>query len=797
MKVALSWFSDYLDMTGIDAKTYRDALTMSGTMVEGTEEIGADLKNVVTGKITEIAKHEDSDHLQICQLDIGDGEKLQIVTGAQNVKVGQIVPVALDGSTLPGGVSIKKGKLRGVESNGMLCSHEELGLTVADLGYEPEYGILILDDSLPLGKDIKEVFGIGDSVIEFEITSNRPDCQSVVALARETAVTFDREFKLEKPVCKGDDDDVKNYVKVDVEDKQYCPRYCARMVKNVKIAPSPKWLAKRLEMSGIRSINNIVDITNYILLEYGQPMHAFDMRDVVGNHIIVRRAEEGEMITTLDEQERKLDSSMLVIADEERAVAVAGVMGALNSEVKDDTTTVLFESANFDGASVRITAKKLGLRTEASAKYEKGLDPLNTEDAVNRACELIEMLGCGEVVGGMIDVCGNLPSPRTIDFRPDRINAFLGTNIDSSFMKDTFKKLGFEVNEKDMKVTVPTSRLDVEAEADLAEEVARIYGYNEIESTKMRGATTAGGKNPEQKTDSKVKNILVGQGYYEIITYTFTNPNIYDKLLLPKDSPLRKNVVITNPLGEENSVMRTTTLASMLEILSRNYKQKNSEAKLFENAKVFIPVEGEKLPEEHRVITLGAYGKCDFYDIKGTVEELFDTLGINDIKYAPDTENPSYHSGRCAKILSDGQQIGTIGQVHPLVCANFELSGAVYAAEIDFRAVCKLSSENEKHYVKLAKYPSVSRDIAIVVDEDVLAGDIADAIKSAGGKTLVSVDLFDIYRGEQVESGKKSMAYSITLQGEDKTLTEEEINKVTGKIIKSLEYRFSAVLRDN
>lgn len=793
MKVAKSWFNDFVDVSDIEAKTYADAMTMSGSMVEGIENMGAELSGVVCGRITDIKKHENADSLQICMLDIGS-ETLQIVTGAKNVKVGQIVPVATHGSHLAGGVVIKKGKLRGVESNGMLCSHDELGLTVSDLGYEPEYGILILDENTPIGTDIKDVFGLNETVVEFEITSNRPDCQSVIGLARETAVTFDREFKLEKPVCKGNDENVNDYVKVDVKDSNYCPRYCARMVKNVKIGPSPDWMVKRLKASGIRSINNIVDITNYIMLEYGQPMHAFDLRDLAGSHIIVRRAEDGEMITTLDEQERKLDSSMLVIADEKRAVAVAGVMGAENSEVKDDTTTVLFESANFNGAAVRITAKKLGMRTEASAKYEKGLDPNMTADACNRACQLVEMLGVGEVVGEMIDVCAAEFTKNTVPFSVESINAFLGMNISKEFMIKTFKALEFEVDEENMTVTAPTFRSDIECEADLAEEVMRIYGYDKLESTPMRGEVTCGGKNEKQKLEDKIKDSLAYQGMYEIMTYSFTNPNIFDRLRIDKNSELRNTVKILNPLGEENSIMRTTTLSSMLEILSLNFKQRNQDAALFEIGKIYIPEDGKQLPTESEVVTLGMYGNTDFYEIKGIAEEMFDTIGITNYSFAPLCDNPSYHPGRCAEIKINGKTAGVIGQIHPQTAQNYDMDCEVYAAQIDFDALLK-NATSAKTYKKLPKYPAVTRDLALLANEDVLAGDIYDIIKKASGKILDSIKLFDIYRGDQIENGMKSMAYSIVFRAEDRTLTDDEINKVMDKILRSLEHQVGAKLR--
>ncbi|MBE7027318.1 MAG: phenylalanine--tRNA ligase subunit beta [Ruminococcaceae bacterium] len=795
MKVAMSWFNDFTDISDIEPKQYADALTMSGTMVEGVEALGAELVNVVTGKITEITKHENADSLQVCMLDVGNGEPLQIVTGATNVKVGQIVPVALHGAKLAGGVTIKKGKLRGVVSNGMLCSHEELGITVEDLGYEPEYGILILNPETPIGIDIKEVFGLNENVIEFEITSNRPDCQSVIGLARETAVTFNRPFNLKKPVAEGNSEDVNDFAKVDVMDKEYCPRYCARMVKNVKIGPSPAWMVKRLQASGIRSINNIVDITNYLLLEYGQPMHAFDLRDISGSHIIVRRANDGEKITTLDEVERTLDSSMLVIADEKRAVAVAGVMGALNSEVKEDTTTVLFESANFDGASVRVTAKKLGMRTEASAKYEKGLDANMTLDAVNRACELVEMLGAGEVVGGVIDVHGELSQGRTLDLCPDKINKFLGADISTEFMVDTLRRLDFEVDTDKMTVKAPTYRADIESQADLAEEIVRIYGYNNIESTLMSGNVTTGGKNAKQSFEDLVKKALTSQGMYEIMTYSFTNPNVFDRLFIDKNSPLRNVVTITNPLGEENSIMRTTTVSSMLEILEKNYKQRNAYAPLFEIGKIYIPQDGELLPKESEIVTLGMYGDdVDFYTIKGMVEGLFDIVAAKDYKFVPKKDNTTYHPGRCAEIYFGTNLAGYIGQIHPKISKDYGIDAECYVAELDFSMLFD-ASNHKQTYKKLPKYPAVSRDIAILVDDSVLSGDIEDIIKRAGGKLLDNVELFDAYKGAQIPQGKKSMAYSATFRADDRTLNEEEITKVMDKILKNLKNNLGAELR--
>jgi len=793
MKVAMSWFNEFTDISDITPKQYADALTMSGTMVEGIENLGENLVNVYTGRITEIAAHENADSLVVCKLDMGS-EVLQIVTGAKNVKEGQIVPVATHGAKLAGGINIKRGKLRGVESQGMLCSHEELGISTAELGYEPEDGILILDTSAQIGTDIREVFGLNENVVEFEVTSNRPDCQSVIGLARETAATFGRSINMPVPDVKGNSESVSDFAKVDVQDNVYCPRYCARMIKNVKIAPSPEWMVKRLKASGIRAINNIVDITNYVLLEYGQPMHAFDMRDVAGSHIIVRRANDREEITTLDEQERKLDSSMLVIADEKRAVAVAGVMGAANSEVKADTTTILFESANFDGASVRVTAKKLGLRTESSAKYEKGIDPHMTKAAVDRACQLVEMLGAGEVVGGMIDVCVELPSGKVLQLRCDKIRAFLGADISDNFMIDTLNMLGFDVDESAMTVTCPSYRADVESEADLAEEIVRIYGYDKIPSTIMTGETVAAAKTAEQKMRDKIMDILTAQGMYEILTYSFTGPHIFDKLHIPADSQLRNVVQILNPLGEENSIMRTTTVSSMLEIMAQNNNRRNTSAALFEIAKIYVPVDGDDLPTESDIITLGMYGDGDFYDIKGVLEAMMMGVGITDCKFALVSDNLMYHPGRCAAVSIAGEMVGYIGQVHPAVADEYDIDCACYVAEISFGAVCKHANYSVS-YKKLPKYPAVTRDVAIIADDSVLAGDIEDIIKKSAGKLLEDIKLFDIYKGAQIEAGKKSMAYAIVLRAEDRTLTDEEVSAVMDKVLKNIEKNTGALLR--
>ncbi len=792
MKVPMSWFNDYTDIKGISPKEYNDALTMSGSKVEGIEFLGKDLDRVVAGKIESVTPHPDSDHLVICMVNVGD-EVLQIVTGAPNVKEGQIVPVALDGSTLPGDVHIKKGKLRGVESNGMLCSHDEMGITVSDLGYEPEYGILVLPEDTEIGIEMRDYFGLNEDVVEFEITSNRPDCFSVIGLARETAVTFDKPFNVPTPTYSENSENIEDFISVEVKNPDKCLRYSAKMVKNVKIGPSPKWLSSRLRASGVRSINNIVDITNYLLLEYGQPMHAFDLRDLVGGKIIVRDALDSEKIKTLDEQERVLSSNDLVIADAERAVAIAGVMGGFNSEVKEDTTCVVFESATFDGASVRQTAQRAGLRTEASSRYEKGLDANNTVPALERACQLVEMLGCGEVVGGMIDMKGNIKPLITLNLRPEKINAFLGTDIPTADMISTLTKLGFEVDEKAMTVTAPSFRPDIEAEADVAEEIARFYGYDKIPTTLLSGEATVGGKTPLQKLRDKINHCLVGSGMSEIYTYTFTSPSSLDKIRIPEDSELRKTVKITNPLGEDTSIMRTTTIASMLDILSYNFSHRNENVRLFEIGKIYLP-KGDVLPEEPEKVTLGLYGDCDFYTLKGIVEKLLSTLGIKDAEYTAETENPTFHPGRCAALSLGGNACGVLGEIHPDVLSTYEIDTPCYVAELDLAAIAAASSDSVK-YKQLPRFPAAERDIALLVDKNVAVAELEKTIKKAAGEILDSIKLFDVYEGAQIPDGKKSVAYAIFFRASDRSLTNEEINKVFSKITKDLEYKNCAVLR--
>lgn len=785
MNLPMSWLNDYMDIDA-EPKEYADRLTMSGSKVEGFENMGENVQNVVAGKVLTCVEHPDSDHLHVCTVDAGTGETLQIVCGAPNVKAGIIVPTALIGAVLPDG-KIKKTKMRGVESQGMLCSHDELGITEDMLGYEPEYGILILPDDTPIGKDIRDIFGMNETVVEFEITSNRPDCFSIIGLARETAATFDKKFTIPEVKFAENNENIADTLSVEVLDKDKCKRYCARMVKNVKIGPSPAWMQERLRACGVRPINNIVDITNYVLLEYGQPMHAFDLRDLADNKIIVRRAENGEIIKTLDEQDRTLTSDDLVIADGKKAVAVAGVMGGFNSEVKDDTTTVVFESATFDGASVRLTAQRVGLRTEASSRYEKGLDYNNTVPAVERACQLVEELACGENIGGMIDVMGNVTDMKSLPFRPDKINAFLGTDISTEQMVEYFDALEIKTDLDKMTVTPPSFRPDLEGEADIAEEVARFYGYDKIPVTLLSGEATCGKKTDRQQAQDKIMETLTAMGMYEIYTYTFTSPSIFDKLNIPSESALRNAVKISNPLGEDTSIMRTTTIASMLDILSRNYNYRNVSAKLFEIGKVFIPAEEGRLPDEPFKITMGMYGdNADFFDLKGMCESLFGNLHVNGVKYEAVTDNPTFHPGRCAKISAGGKTLGIIGEIHPAVSRKYGIETPVYIAELDFENVF-LNIKSELKFKELPKYPAVTRDIAMLVDKAVPVADIEAVIEKASGKMLETLTLFDVYEGAQIPEGKKSVAYSAVYRASDRSLTGEEVQTVFDKVVRKLE----------
>ena len=795
MKLPMSWLSDYTDIEGISPKEYADKLTMTGSKVEGVEYLGAELDKVVAGKVLSCEMHPDSDHLHVCMVDVGEEEPLQIVCGAPNVAEGQMVPVALNGAVLPGGVKIKKGKLRGVVSNGMICSHEEMGISESLLGYEPEYGILVLPDDVKPGTDVKDLYGLNENVVEFEITSNRPDCFSIIGLARETAVSFKKSFKIPEVTFHETLDKITDKLSIDVQDKDKCLRYTSRMIKNVKIGPSPKWMRERLEACGIRSINNMVDITNYVLLEYGQPMHAFDLRHLEGGKIIVRRANDGEIIKTLDEQDRKLTSDDLVICDAVKPVAIAGVMGGFNSEIKPDTTEVAFESATFDAASVRLTAQRVGLRTEASSRYEKGLDYNNTVPAIERACQLVEELGCGEVVGGAIDVIGNVKDAQPIMFRPEKINAFLGTDISTDEMVEILTSLEVKIDMENMMLTPPSFRPDLVAEADIAEEIARFHGYDIIPTTLLSGESVIGMKNKEQKVEDKINEVLTAQGMSEIYTYTFVSPSIFDKLNIPAESPLRNTVKITNPLGEDTSVMRTTTIASMMEVLARNYNYRTTSAKMFETAKIFIPTEAGKLPEEPVIITLGMYGEnADFFTIKGVCEVLFEQLHIDGVSYIAVTDNPTYHPGRCAEIKVGNKILGTIGEIHPSVSRKFGIDTECYVGELNLENILATMNDDVKYH-HLPKYPAVTRDFSILLDKITPVAEIEAVIRKAAGKLLDKLELSDVYEGHQIPEGKKSVMYKAAFRADDRSLTGEEADNLHDKIVKKLENALGAQLR--
>ena len=896
MILSRNWLNEFVDLKDITDKEFNDEMTLSGSKVETIERPDENLKNVVVGKILEMKRHENSDHMWVCQIDVGQAEPVQIVTGAWNIHVGDYVPAALHGAHLPGGVKIEKGKLRGVESDGMLCSLKELGMTAEhdfpyavitpaallndyhpidpakpsipadikpgdkvygpvvaakvlecaplgdgtfhtclDLGdattvpdtrcsnlhegdlvayntksdtictledlhaEQKEFphciadGIFVLqeEDAEP-GLNMAHILGFDDSIVEFEITPNRPDCLSVIGLAREASATFKRPLKLHTPEPHGCGGSIADLVDIDIEDGDLCPRYTARMVKNVKIAPSPRWMRERLRNSGVRPINNIVDITNYVMLEYGQPMHAFDFSCVEGGHIIVRTAREGETIQTLDGNERKLTPNMLCICDEHKPVCVAGVMGGANSEIVGDTAMVLFESANFNGVSVRRTASALGMRTDASSRYEKGLDMMNTIKAVERACELVELLGCGEVVDGVMDVVAKEKAPTVVKLEPDKINALLGTELSEDLMREILVSLGFILNGDD--IYVPSWRGDVEHYSDIAEEVARFYGYNKIPCTLMRGETTRGGFSEQQRFDRAIGGAVRALGYDEIITYSFISPTYYDKIRMPKDSPLRKSLKILNPLGEDTSIMRTTILPSMLEIIARNHSYRNKSARLYELGKIYLPRE-DGLADEPKYLSLGAYGDgVDFFSFKGSIETLLHELRITDVKYVACTDNDSYHPGRCAKVYAGETYLGVFGQIHPLVAANYGMDTEVYTAELSFDAMYEKRGDIPV-YQPLPKFPAVTRDIAVVCDEAVTVGALEESIRRGAKGLLKDVSLFDIYRGPGVAIGKKSVAFNLVLRADDRSLTGEEADEDVQSILAALKADHNAVLR--
>ena len=896
MILSRNWLNEFVDLKDITDKEFNDEMTLSGSKVETIERPDENLKNVVVGKILEMKRHENSDHMWVCQIDVGQAEPVQIVTGAWNIHVGDYVPAALHGAHLPGGVKIEKGKLRGVESNGMLCSLKELGMTAEhDFPYAVITPAAILNDYHPIDKDkpsipadikpgdkvygpvvaarvlecaplgdgtfhtcldlgnataapdtrcsnlhegdlvayntksdsictledlhaeqkefphciadgifvlqeedaepglnMAHILGFDDSIVEFEITPNRPDCLSVIGLAREASATFKRPLKLHTPEPHGCGGSIADLVDIDIEDGDLCPRYTARMVKNVKIAPSPRWMRERLRNSGVRPINNIVDITNYVMLEYGQPMHAFDFSCVEGGHIIVRTAREGETIQTLDGNERKLTPNMLCICDEHKPVCVAGVMGGANSEIVGDTAMVLFESANFNGVSVRRTASALGMRTDASSRYEKGLDMMNTIKAVERACELVELLGCGEVVDGVMDVVAKEKAPTVVKLDPDKINALLGTELSEDLMREILVSLGFILNGDD--IYVPSWRGDVEHYSDIAEEVARFYGYNKIPCTLMRGETTRGGFSEQQRFDRAIGGAVRALGYDEIITYSFISPTYYDKIRMPKDSSLRNSLKILNPLGEDTSIMRTTILPSMLEIIARNHSYRNKSARLYELGKIYLPRE-DGLADEPKYLSLGAYGDgVDFFSFKGSIETLLHELRITDVKYVACTDNDSYHPGRCAKVYAGETYLGVFGQIHPLVAANYGMDTEVYTAELSFDAMYEKRGDIPV-YQPLPKFPAVTRDIAVVCDEAVTVGALEVSIRRGAKGLLKDVSLFDIYRGSGVAIGKKSVAFNLVLRADDRSLTGEEADEDVQSILAALKADHNAVLR--
>ena len=797
MNTTLSWIKAYVPDLTCTAQEYTDAMTLSGTKVEGYEAADRDLDKIVIGQIEKIEKHPDSDHLIICQVNVG-AETIQIVTGAPNVKEGDKIPVVLDGGRVAGnhdgkmtegGIQIKKGKLRGVESNGMMCSIEELGSSREFYPEAPEYGIYIFPEDAVVGADAIEELGLHDVTFEYEITSNRVDCFGVIGIAREAAATFGKEFHPPVVTPTGNAENASDYVKVTVKDTDLCPRYCARVVKNIKIAPSPKWMQRRLAAAGIRPINNIVDITNYIMEEYGQPMHAYDYDQLAGHEIIVRRAAKDEKFVTLDEQERTLDENVLVICDGEKSVGIAGIMGGENSMITDDVKTMLFEAACFDGTNIRLSSKRIGLRTDASAKFEKGLDPNNAEEAINRACQLIEELGAGEVVGGIVDVYPTVKEPVRIPFEPERINALLGTDISAEEMLGYLKKIDLGYDEKTNEIIAPTFRQDLFRTADLAEEVARFFGYANIPTTLPTGEATTGKLPFDLRVRAVAQDIAEFCGFSQGMMYSFESPKAFEKLMLPADSPLRNAIKIMNPLGEDFSIMRTQSVNGMLTSLGFNYSHRNKNVRLYELGNIYIPkaLPLTELPDERVQFTLGMYGEGDFFTMKGVIEEFLDKLGITGRKsYRPNSGKTFLHPGRQADVYYGDKLLGFLGEVHPLVASAYGIGEKAYIAVLDMPTVTELATFDRK-YAGIAKFPAVSRDISMVVPKQILAGEIEDVIIQRGGKILENCQLFDIYEGAQIRSGFKSMAYSITFRAKDRTLEEGDITAAMKKIWNGLE----------
>lgn len=797
MNTSLSWIKAYVPDLDVTAQEYTDAMTLSGTKVEGYEKMDADLEKIVIGQILSIERHPDADKLIICQVNVGT-ETVQIVTGAPNVKEGDKVPVVLDGGRVagghdgkmtPGGIKIKKGKLRGIESCGMMCSIEELGSTREMYPEAPEYGIYIFPEDAVVGESAIHALGLDDVIFEYEITSNRVDCYSVLGIAREAAATFGKKFV--PPVVKetGNSEDAHDYVKVTVKDTDLCPRYTARVVKNIKIAPSPKWMQRRLASNGIRPINNIVDITNYVMEEYGQPMHAYDYDTIAGHEIVVRRAEKGETFVTLDGQERTMDDSVLMICDGEKAVGIAGIMGGENSMITDDVKTMMFEAACFDGTNIRLSSKKVGLRTDASGKFEKGLDPNNAEAAMNRACQLIEELGAGEVVGGMVDVYTTKKEPVRVPFEPEKINALLGTELSKEQMLKYFEPIELAYDAKTNEIVAPTFRHDIFRTADLAEEVARFYGYDNIPTTLPRGEATTGKLPFKLRIEEVARDIAEYCGFSQGMTYSFESPKVFDKLLLEEDSPYRNAIKISNPLGEDFSIMRTVPLNGMLTSLAFNYNHRNKNVRLYELGNVYLPKQLPltELPEERMMFTLGMYGEGDFFVMKGVVEEFFEKAGLHKAaSYDPKAGKPFLHPGRQANIIYDGEALGYLGEIHPVVADKYGIGEKAYVAVLDIPRVVENASFDRK-FEGIAKFPAVTRDISMMVSKDILAGQIEAMIRQRGGKHLESLKLFDIYEGEQIKKGYKSMAYSLVFRAKDKTMTEDEITSAMKKVYNGLE----------
>lgn len=798
MNTSLSWIKAYVPELDCTDQEYRDAMTLSGTKVEGFSRLDNNLEKIVVGRIDRIERHPDADKLIVCQVNIG-AETVQIVTGAPNVKEGDFVPVVLDGGKVAGGhdggplpedgIRIKAGKLRGIESCGMMCAIEELGSSRDLYPEAPQDGVYVFQKQVTPGTDAVAELGLHDAVVEYEITSNRVDCYSILGIAREAAATFRKPFHPPVVTVRGNNEDVNDYISVEVKDTDLCTRYCARVCRNIKIAPSPEWMQRRLASCGIRPINNLVDITNYVMMEYGQPMHAYDLDTIAGNKIVVRRAKDGDTFQTLDGQLRKLDSEILMICDAEKEIGLAGIMGGENSKITENVTTVLFEAATFNGANIRKSAKRVGLRTDASGIFEKGLDPRNAEAAINRACQLIEELGCGEVVGGIVDVKEPFAEPKQIAFEPERINKFLGTEISKEEMLEIFERLELSYDEKTNLITAPSFRQDIECFADIAEEVARFYGYDKIPTTLPTGEATTGKLSFKLRIEEKARDVAEYCGFSQGMCYSFESPKVFDKLLIPADSALRSAITIANPLGEDFSIMRTISLNGILTSLAANYNRRNKNVRLYELGNIYIPrsLPLEDYPDERMQFTLGMYGDGDFFAMKGVVEEFLVSIGMKSKpKYDPNAGKPFLHPGRQALIRYKDAVIGYLGEVHPEVADNYDIDTKVYVAVLDMPELLPYASFDRK-YEGIAKYPAVSRDISMVVPKEVLVGDIEQVIEQRGGKIMEEYELFDIYEGAQIKAGYKSVAYSITFRAKDRTLEESDVAGAMKKILNGLE----------